>query len=515
MNNSSSRNGSGKRLSKKELRQKKKVERTVGLALTGVTLIFMGIFMGLLTFLNVLPTIYVVAIIVVLFLILMYIFLSQFTKAHMIGKVISVVLSIVMAIGCYYLTVTHNMLSSITQGGTELDVMSIIVLSDNKATSVNDTGSYVYGVNGTLNTDLTKETIDHVNEELKTTVETKEYENWSSLVDALYLGEVDAIVFNESQRTTMEETYISFSTDTKVLDYKEIENEVVIEVPDKEITDVSFTVLISGTDSEGKIGSKGRSDVNILATVNPETHQILLITTPRDLWVKLYYGDGTDSGSAKDKLTHASTNGMACSISTLEALYEVDIDYYVRLNFTGLEKLVDALGGIDVESDYAFTSYAQTHTYKKGMNHMDGYAALIFARERHAFADGDFQRSRNQIKVIQAIADKALSVTMLTNYSGIMESLSDVVVTNIPQEQMTKLVKMQLSEMPSWSFKSYTMTGVTGSEYCITDSSKPLSIVYPDEDALALAKAKINAVEEGKDPDLITTAPANSSTTAQ
>lgn len=507
MNNSSGRSGQKKRLSKKELRQKRKIERTVGLALTVVMLIFMAVFMGLLMFLNVLPTIYVVAIVVVLLLIIMYVLLSQFTKAHMVGKVLAVVLSIIMAVGCYYLVVTHDMLNKVTTPDEGMDVMSIVVRADDEATSINETGNYLYGINSSVNTQQTKETIEHVNEELKTTVETKEYANWSELVDALYLGEVQAIVFNESFRTTMEEYYVTFSTDTKILGYKEIKNDVVIEVPDKEITDEAFTVLISGTDSEGKLSANGRSDVNIIATINPVTKEILLITTPRDLWVTLYYGDGSNSGSGKDKLTHASTNGMACSIATLENIYDVDIDYYVRLNFTGMIKLVDALGGIDVESDYAFTSYAQTHTYVKGMNHMDGYMALIFARERHAFADGDFQRSRNQIKVIQAIADKALSVTMLTNYTGIMESLSDFVTTNIPQEQMTKLVKMQLQDMAAWSFKSYTVTGTTGSEYCITDSSKPLSIVYPNDENIAIARAKIEAVEQGKDPDLITSVP--------
>lgn len=510
MNSSSGSGNQKKRLSKKELRQKRKIQRTVGLALAVVMLIFMAVFTGLLMFINVLPTIYVVAIIVVLVLILLYVLLSQFTKAHMVGKVVAVVLSIVMAFGSYYLAVANGTLGNITKQEESMDVMSVLTLADNDAKSINDTTEYVYGINSEVNTELTKETIDHVNSELGITVATAEYDSWKRLVDALYLGEVQVIVFNESFRTTMEEEYVSFSTDTKVLEYKEIENQIKVEVPDKEITNETFVVLISGTDSSGKLSANGRSDVNIIATVNPDTKDILLTTVPRDLYTTLYYGDGTDSGSKKDKLTHASTHGMACSIDTLEHIFDIDIDYYVRLNFTGLEKLVDALGGIDVESDYAFTSYAQTHTYVKGMNHMDGYAALIFARERHAFADGDFQRSRNQIKVINAIADKALSVTMLTNYTGIMSSLSDVVTTNIPQEQLSKLVKMQLSEGGNWKFKSFGITGQTGSDWCMSDSSKPLSIVYINSDNIALAKAKMDAVEAGEDPDLVTSVSGSS-----
>lgn len=510
MNSSSGSGNQKKRLSKKELRQRRKIQRTVGLALAVVMLIFMAVFTGLLMFINVLPTIYVVAIIVVLVLILLYVLLSQFTKAHMVGKVVAVVLSIVMAFGSYYLAVANGTLGNITKQEESMDVMSVLTLVDNDANSINDTTEYVYGINSEVNTDLTKETLDHVNSELGITVSTAEYDSWKRLVDALYLGEVQVIVFNESFRTTMEEEYVSFSTDTKVLEYKEIENQVKVEVPDKEITDETFVVLISGTDSSGKLSANGRSDVNIIATVNPDTKDVLLTTVPRDLYTTLYYGDGTDSGSKKDKLTHASTHGMACSIDTLEHIFDIDIDYYVRLNFTGLEKLVDALGGIDVESDYAFTSYAQTHTYVKGMNHMDGYAALIFARERHAFADGDFQRSKNQIKVINAIADKALSVTMLTNYTGIMSSLSDVVTTNIPQEQLSKLVKMQLSEGGNWKFKSFGIVGQTGSDWCMSDSSKPLSIVYINSDNIALAKAKMDAVEAGEDPDLVTSVSGSS-----
>lgn len=510
MANSSGHNSSRKSLSKKELRQKRKMERTIGMALTAVLLIAMLIFMGLLLYLDILPTIYVVAIIVVFVLLLCYVLLSQFTKAHMIGKVLAVILSIVMAIGSYYLAVTNSTLGNLDDPDENVDIMSIIVMADDKAESINDTGEYTYGIDGSASQSLTQETLDLIKSELKVSVSTTNYENWNEQIAALYSGEVQAIIFNESNRSNVNAygPEYDFDNNTRVLDYKKIENDIKIEVPEKEIADESFTVFLSGMDSEGKLGAKGHSDVNIIATINPETGKIFLVTIPRDSWVKVYYGDGTDSGSQKDKLTHTGNNGIACTLSTVENLYDLDIDYYVRLNFTGFEKLVDALGGIDVESDYAFTSYAQTHTYKKGINHLDGYGALIFARERHAFSDGDFQRAKNQTKVIQAILDKALSVTMLTNYTGIMDSLSDVVSTNVPSDQMTKLVKMQLSTMKKWSIQSYTVTGVTGSEWCMSYSGNPLSIVYVDEAQIDLVKAKIAAVEAGEDPDLITSVPS-------
>ncbi|MGN0514295.1 MAG: LCP family protein [Lachnospiraceae bacterium] len=491
---------SSRRISKKA-RQRQKIQRTVGLALTAVMLIFMAVFIGLLTYLDVLPTIYTVAIVIVLVLILIYVAISQFMKAHMIGKVLAVLLSVILAFGCYYLAVARNVLSDLEPDS--VDVVSIIVLNENVATSINETTEYLYGTDLGTDQNLTKTLLDGVKDELGVEVSTQGYESWWEAIEALYAGNVQAIVFNEGYRATADEYYPGFSANTRVLGYKEIENTVVIDTPDKEITNECFSVLLSGMDSSGKLGASGHSDVNIVATVNPDTKEILLVTIPRDSYVTVHYGDGTDSGSKKDKLTHTGNKGIACTMATIEAMLDIDIDYYVRLNFTGLEKLVDALGGIDVVSDYAFTSYAKDFTYVKGVNHMSGYMALIFARERHAFADGDFQRSRNQIKVIQAIADKAMSITMLTNYTGIMESLKDVLGTNIPQEQMTKLVKMQLSDMSPWTIKSYNITGGTGMEYCLSYGANPLSIVYPNTDMIAVAKAKMAALEAGNDPDLV------------
>lgn len=499
-------NSSKRKLSKKELRQKRKIERTVGLALTVVMLILMAVFIGLLISIDVLPTVYIIAIVVVMVLVLLYVFLSQFTKAHMIGKILSVVLSILFAVGSFYLAKTHIALGDISADGSETDVMSVVVLADSSAQSVADTKDFTYGIYRGSSADLVDETLKDVAEKTGSDVSTIEYNNWAEVADALYSREVQAIILNESYRATIEEIeyYASFSEDTKVLGYNEIVKDAIdLAVPDKEITDETFTVLLSGMDNEGKLGTKGHSDVNIIATVNPTTRQVLLVTTPRDTYLTFYYGDGTNSGSGKSKLTHSGNSGIACTLTTLEEYYDIDIDYYVRLNFTGLEKLVDALGGIDVESDYAFTSYAKTHTYVKGMNHMDGYAALIFARERHAFADGDFQRNRNQIKVINAILDKVLSPTILTSYTGIMESLSDWVSTNIPQKQITNLVKAQLEDMSGWTIKSYNVTGGTDSAYCF-DVGQNLSIVYEDTNSKELAKAKMKAVEQGIDPDTIT-----------
>lgn len=510
MSYSSGRSGQKKALTKKELRQKRKIERTVGCALTGLMVILMAVFVGLLIFSNLVPSKWLIALGVIMVLIVLYVFMAQFTKAHMIGKVIAVIMSIIMVIGCVYLIPIIKTMDNIVDDTPDAEVMSVVVMASDPADSINTTGDYIYGIVNKANSmKLTEETLNYVQEKLGKSVTTMEFEEWFLAVDALYRGDVQAIIFNEGYRATMDENYITFSTDTKILGYKEIENKVDIAVPEKEITNECFTVFLSGIDSAGKLGTSGHSDVNIVAMVNPETHQVLLVTTPRDSWVKVYYGDGTDSGSEKDKLTHTGNDGIACTLLTMEKFYDIDIDYYAKINFTGLEKLVDALGGIEVVSDYDFKPYAYSdypYTYVKGVNKLNGSQALIFARERHAFKDGDFQRSKNQVRVINAIIDKALSVTMLTNYTGIMDSLSDVLTTNIPSSQMSSLIKKQLADMPKWEIKSYTVTGATGMESCVSVGASPLSIVYPDEQMVAIAKAKMKALVEGRDPDSVTTA---------
>ena len=170
---------------------------------------------------------------------------------------------------------------------------------------------------------------------------------------------------------------------------------------DKIISKGKFSIYISGIDTSGNISNVSRSDSNTVVTVNTETHQVLLTSIPRDYYVTLH------SKNAKDKLTHSGIYGIAETVNTVEDLLDTDINYYVRVNFTTVIKLVDTLGGIDVNSDYAFTS--GEFNFVKGMNHMNGKQALAFSRERHAFKDGDNQRIKNQQKVIEAIINKVLN----------------------------------------------------------------------------------------------------------
>ncbi len=266
------------------------------------------------------------------------------------------------------------------------------------------------------------------------------------------------------------------------------------------IVNEPFVVYLSGVDTRGDLTENARSDVNILAVINPVTKRAVLINTPRD-----YYVDLAGTGS-KDKLTHAGLYGVETSMDTLGALYGTDVDYYVRINFAGFMSIIDALDGIDVYSDYAFTSvgspgYYDPTDFVEGWNHMDGKAALAFARERHAFASGDVQRGINQMKVIQAVLDKIQSPSLLLSYSRLMATLSDCFVTNLSSEQISALVRMQLGDGAQWEIESFSVTGSSSSSTkCYSAQGQKLYVMLPDDATVGQAQEMIQAVLLGEEP---------------
>ena len=264
------------------------------------------------------------------------------------------------------------------------------------------------------------------------------------------------------------------------------------------ITKEPFVIYLSGVDTRGELTEKARSDVNILAAVNPVTKRVALINTPRDYYVDLA---GT---SDKDKLTHAGLYGVETSMETLGNLYGVNVDHYIRINFAGFISIIDALGGVDVYSDQAFTSvgspgYYDPTTFVEGWNHLDGKAALAFARERHAFASGDIQRGINQMKVIDAMLNKIKSPALLMGFSKIMDAAADCFVTSFSQDQISALVRMQLSDFADWDIESYTVTGSSStSTKCHSAKGQKLYVMLPDDASVSKAKEMIASVLGGE-----------------
>ena len=253
-----------------------------------------------------------------------------------------------------------------------------------------------------------------------------------------------------------------------------------------------FILYFSGNDNYGDLSEAARSDVNILMTVNPSTRQILLVTTPRDLYVEV-----PAEGNALDKLTHAGNYGIQASIDTLNQLYQIDIRYYLRMNFTGFMELIDALGGVDVYSDRAFTGEVYHIRFEEGMNHVDGQAALSFVRERHSFGDGDFQRQRNQMELIMAVFRKLMSADTLKNLPEILEVTSRAFDTNVTIADLLGASASFATGSGDWNVQTYGLQGEGVRRSTYSMGSRQLYVVLREEASLEEAEALMQTVLEG------------------
>ncbi|MDR1825387.1 MAG: LCP family protein [Bifidobacteriaceae bacterium] len=253
--------------------------------------------------------------------------------------------------------------------------------------------------------------------------------------------------------------------------------------------DSPFVVYISGIDTFGSIDLTSRSDVNILVVINPAEHRILLVNTPRDYYVQLHGTTGV-----KDKLTHAGIYGIQMSIDTLEDLYDISIDYYVRINFSSLVKIVNTVGGIDVESEYSFTSKYGHYWFSQGVNHLNGDQALGFARERYAFGGGDRVRGENQQRVIKALITKAMEPQNLANYSDILASIEGAIQMTVPMEEISALVRDQLNAPASWQVDMVSADGTDSSQPTYSMGSVYSYVMIPDDASIEAVRAAIEDV---------------------
>ena len=368
--------------------------------------------------------------------------------------------------------------------------ISVVVLKDSDVHNVTQLDS-VTGPTDTDNDNIQKLIADiKTSQSKELTVE--QSTSYLAAYKSLVSGEAKAIVLNSVFENIIESEYPDYASKIRKIYTKNITKEVAAPKVSK---NKSFNVYVSGIDTYGPISSVSRSDVNILMTVNQDSKKILLTTTPRDSYVPI--ADG--GNNQKDKLTHAGIYGVDSSIHTLENLYGVDINYYVRLNFTSFLKLIDLLGGVDVYNDQEFTSRHGKFHFPVGNVHLDSEQALGFVRERYSLADGDRDRGRNQQKVIVAIIQKLTSTEALKNYSDIIQGLQDSLQTNMPIETMIDLINTQLESGGSYKVNSQDLKG-TGRmglpSYAMPDSN--LYMMEIDDSSLATAKSAIQDVMEGR-----------------
>ena len=459
------------------------------------------IFMIVVLLLDMLPGNYLALIAMVLVFLWCITFTSQAVrkKRGTTGKIYSLVVVCILSLGTYYIAETNNMLALITGGNIRVDKMAVAVVKEDPAETIEDAMDYNFGVQFQQGGDNIQTAVSNLEKELDTTLNVTECKSVQDQAQSLMDGNVQAIIYNEAYTQLMDDAVEGFSENTRIIYEMSIKTEINLGGgSDDTLTKEPFTVYISGIDTYGEVTETSRSDVNIIAVVNPNTKQILLITTPRDSYVPLY-GPDVQQG-AMDKLTHAGVYGIETSMETLGQLYETDINYYVRLNFTSLIDIVDILGGIDVESDYAFTTGDESGCIvdvQEGTNHFDGEQALAFCRERHNLQEGDNQRGRNQQAVITGMLKKVISPTMLLRAGTIMNQVSKDVETNVTQGQLNALIRDQLSSNAGWTIQSVDLTGTGGQDYCYSASSQLLYVMYPDETELQHIIDLANIVEEG------------------
>lgn len=482
-----------------------KISKVIGIVLCAIQFITSCIFIGAVMKLNMLPDKYVAAGGVVLFVLFGVILAGQIlSKKHgIIGKILSVILTGVLIVASLFVFKASSTVTEMTGAEVKLDSMVVAVLVDDEAEDILDATDYTFGVQGTEEVEGLEghaaTMVEEIESQVGTSIKTIEYTNLSDQITALQNNEVQAIIYNEAYLEIIEDEEPGITDTLKVIyEYGiEVAVEVTVAAEPVLVSQEPFSVYISGIDVYGSITTNSRSDVNIIATVNPETHQVLLVTTPRDYYVIL---PGV-TGSSKDKLTHAGIYGVDVSMATLEAVYDIELDFYARVNFTSLINMVDALGGISVYSSESFTTTAHEGIVVdvvEGYNYFTGTEALMFARERYNVSGGDFQRGENQLEVIKGMIEKVTSPSIITSAYDLLDSVSGSLDTNMSTDQIQTLIKNQLTDGAEWTIITMSAEGTTGSEMCYSYSGGELSIVYPNYDSVAEISEAIQAVLDGE-----------------
>jgi len=488
------------------LTETQKKQKYKGIAvITGFVLILLQltisvIFIGKVLNLNMFPLSYISGIIVILALITVYNFLSQFTSSHILGKCLAVILSGLMIFGYLVTDKINTTLDHITTNITRTSNVDIIVLKDDDAIEQKDVLSYVFGYNKMNDNLLVPQAIQSINTQSNVTLNTKTYDTWDSLVNALYENkEIKAIAVSSNLRVTLAEENTEFTDKTRILNTISVTSEAEIVKGEVKAKGEPFVMYISGNDEYGKISDTGRSDVNIIAVINPETRQVLLVSTPRDYYITVTGVDYTGKEfSGFDKLTHAGVAGIKYSMKALSDLYGIDFDYFFKVNFDGCVNIVDALGGITIYSDVEFTNGTdaapEQYHFVEGANECDGAKTLAFVRERSVFGIGDVQRGRNQQAAISAMIDKATSPAILTNYASILDAVSNVMYTNMPVESIQQLVKEQLDDNTAWNVQSFGLSYQVSADKVCEVYGGIASCLEPDYEQVNIAIKLINKI---------------------
>lgn len=412
---------------------------------------------------------------------------------HILGDILIIFLCFVTIMGSVYLVQTNTAIDKITvaEGDKEYEIISVVVKKETAAEALADVKNATFAIPEKIDAEHTKATIKNINQQLDAQIKTAAYVNTNEQAKALMEREVEAMILNEAYRSLLDENYPSFAEDTKIVYTFKIEKESKQLGSKVDVNKDPYHVYISGIDTYGPISAKSRSDVNMIATINPTTHEILLTSIPRD-----YYITQTCQADQQDKLTHSGIFGVDCTVESMQDFTGLIFNYYVRVNFSSLEGIVNAIGGIDVYNPMAFYSGVDSSFIPAGNLHMNGNTALKFARERHAYKDGDRQRGRNQMIVLSAIIDRSISPAIITGYSGIMETVGETIQTNMTKEEMTSIIKNQLENGGNWNIIQQSVTGDGGTDWSPANGFNAY-VMYPNQESVDTALTNIQTIVDG------------------
>ena len=420
------------------------------------------------------------------------IFLQKAKKSTLVTTIILVVFSLISLVGVFGFKQMIDITNRMNQTAAFSEVeMSIVVPKDSDIKDVNQLTTVQ------APTKVDKNNVDTLMSALKkdkkVDVKVDDVASYQEAYDNLKSGKSKAMVLSGSYASLLESVDSNYSSNLKTIYTYKIKKKN--NNPAKQVDSKVFNIYISGIDTYGSISTVSRSDVNIIMTVNMNTHKILLTTTPRDAYVKIPDG-GADQ---YDKLTHAGIYGVETSEKTLENLYGIKIDYYARINFTSFLKLIDQLGGVTVHNDQAFTSLHGKFDFPVGDIQMNSEQALGFVRERYSLDGGDNDRGKNQEKVISAIVNKLASLKSVSNFTSIVNNLQDSVQTNMSLDTINALANTQLDSGSKFTVTSQAVTG-TGSTGQLTSYAMPNSSLYmmklDDSSVESASQAIKNLMEE-------------------
>lgn len=491
------------------MKEQNKVLRGIGIVLSILLVVASFYLLYQLIKINVLPTklLFLITIIFVLLDTIFALLLCYYTRA-IVSKIICVVVTLVLifgsCVGGYYISKTGSLLTNITNVTKHAkNTVSVVVKQSSDIKNKSQLNGLSVGTLRTIGTQGSSKALKELSKD-GIVMNQSEYDSLSAMLEAFYNGEVDSIIINESSRSQIldMESYADFDNNTRVVyqtSYKVENTDKANAVSD--ITSKPFNVLISGSDTRGGFDENGRSDVIMVATINPKTSTILLTSVPRDFYVTTACdaADGCMQG-ALDKITHTGIHGTNTTKRTVEQLLGIEINYTFKVGFDTVTDLVDALGGVDVYVEPGYAVTTSTFSVHEGTNHLDGEHALAYARERYSYTEGDRQRTKNQQQVLMGIVNEATKPSVITKYASIMDAMANTFSTTMSNEEISDLIKYQINNNPKWKMEQYMVDG-TGDTLMCAELGDAASVMVPDQSTVKMAKDKINAVLAGKSAD--------------